>query len=96
MVKDLLKTMKALAGKRLERSLIDIRKYDTDYEKAMGRAMELGERYEATELNPEDKKTIDALLDAMDEVEITQANLAYLVGLADGLLILDRLELFQL
>lgn len=96
MVKDLLKTMKALAGKRLELSLIDIRKYDTDYEKAMGRAMELGERYEATERNPEDKKTIDALLDAMDEVEITQANLAYLVGLADGLLILDRLELFQL
>lgn len=40
MVKDLLKTMKALAGKRLELSLIDIRKYDSDFEKAMGKAVE--------------------------------------------------------
>lgn len=96
MVKDLLKTMKALAGKRLELSLIDIRKYDSDFEKAMGKAVELRDQYEAMELNPEDKETIDALLDSLDDVDMAQVNLAYVAGLADCLLILDRLELFQL
>lgn len=96
MVKDLLKTMKALAGKRLELSLIDIRKYDSDFEKAMGKAVELRDQYEAMELNPEDKETIDALLDSLDDVDMAQVNIAYVAGLADCLLILDRLELFQL
>lgn len=96
MIKDILKTLKALASKRRELSLIEVRKYDSDYEQAMGKAVELRDKYEEMELKPEDKEIIEALLDSLDEVEIAQVNLAYLAGLADCLLILDRLELFQL
>lgn len=76
--------------------MIEIRKYDSEYEQAMGKAMELKDRYEDIELRPEDKETIDSLLDALDEVEVTQVNLAYLAGLSDCLLILDRLQIMQL
>lgn len=96
MIKDILKTLKALASKRRELSLIEVRKYDSDYEQAMGKAVELRDKYEEMELKPEDKEIIEALLDSLDEVEIAQVNLTYLAGLADCLLILDRLELFQL
>lgn len=96
MIKDILKTLKALASKRRELSLIEVRKYDSDYEQAMGKVVELRDKYEEMELKPEDKEIIEALLDSLDEVEIAQVNLAYLAGLADCLLILDRLELFQL
>lgn len=96
MIKDFLRTLKALASKRRELSLIDIGKYDPDYEEAMGRVVELRGRYEEMGLRPEDRKTIDSMLDGLDDVEETQVDLAYLAGLADCLLILDRLELFQL
>lgn len=96
MIKDILKTLKALASKRRELSLIEVRKYDSDYEQAMGKAVELRDKYEEMGLKPEDKEIIEALLDSLDEVEIAQVNLDYLAGLADCLLILDRLELFQL
>ncbi len=58
--------------------------------------MELRDQYESMALKPEDKETIDSLLDSLDEVEVTQVNLAYVAGLADCLLILERLDLFQL
>ena len=96
MIKDILKTLKALASKRREPSLIEVRKYDSDYEQAMGKTVELRDKYEEMGLKPEDKEIIEALLDSLDEVEIAQVNLTYLAGLADCLLILDRLELFQL
>ena len=96
MVKDLLNTLKALAGKRREIPLIEVRKYVSDYEEAMDKAVELRNRYETMELRPEDKGTIDSLLYTLDEVEVTQVNLAYVAGLADCLLILERLDLFQL
>lgn len=84
MAKDLLKTMKILTSKRQKLSLIEVRKYDSDHEKAMDVVVDLQNQYETIE-------TIDDLLDALDEVEITPANLAYVAGLADCLLILDRL-----
>ena len=62
----------------------------------MDTAGELRHRYETMALRPEDKGTIDSLLDTLDEVEVTQVNLAYVAGLADCLLILERLDLFQL
>ena len=96
MVKDLLRPLKALAGKRRELSLIDMGKHDPDYDEAMSRVVELSDRYEGMELRPEDRETINSMLDGLDDVEEAQVNLAYLAGLADCLLILDRLELFQL
>lgn len=96
MMKELIDTLKKLANKRRETSLIEIREYDSEYEQAMDKAVELRDRYESMELNTAEKKTIDALLDALDEVEAAQVNLAYLAGLADCLLILDKLQLIQL
>ena len=48
------------------------------------------------ELRVEDRKTIDSMLDGLDDVEEAQVDLTDLAGLADCLLILNRLELFQL
>lgn len=93
---ELMETLKKFAGKRREISLIEIRKYDNDYEEAMDRTVNLRDQYEAMHLKPEEKQTIDALLDALDDVEVTQVDLSYLAGLADCLLILDRLQLIQL
>lgn len=96
MIKDLLKTLKALSWSRWEKSLVDMRKFDPEYEQAMDKVVELGKRYEDMELRPEDKAGIDSMLSALEDVQEAEVNLAYLVGMADCLLILDRLELFQL
>ncbi len=96
MVKDLLKTLKALSWSRWEKSLVDIRKFDREYEHAMDKVAEYEQRYEEMELRPEDKAAIDGLLNALDDVGECEVNLAYLVGMSDCLLILDRLQLFQL
>ena len=95
-MKELMHTLKRLVSKRREISLIEIRKYDNEYEAAMDRAVNLRDQYEAMHLKAEEKQTIDALLDALDEVEAAQVDLSYLAGLADCLLILDRLELIEL
>lgn len=96
MVKELMRTLKALANKRREISVLDIGNYDSEYENAMKRMVELGKKKETLSLPQEARETIDELLDAFDVAEAEQVNLAYLAGMADCLIILDRLELFQL
>ena len=81
---------------RWEKALVDIRKIDPEYEQAMDRVVEYEQRYEEMELHPEDKAAIDGLLKALDDVEECEVNLAYLVGMADCLLILDTLDLIEL
>ena len=76
--------------------MIDIRKFDPEYEEAMDRVIALEQRRENMELSPENKEIIDSLRDAMDDVEESEVNLAYLAGVADCLLILDTLELIEL
>ncbi len=76
--------------------MIDIRKFDPEYEEAMDRVIALEQRRENMELSPENKEIIDSLRDAMDDVEESEVNLAYLVGVADCLLILDTLDLIEL
>lgn len=92
---EMIAILKNLASKRREISLIEIRKYDPEYEQAMDKVVKLRDQYEAMDLKPADRKTIDSLLDSLDDVEAAQVDLAYLAGLADCMLILDRLELFQ-
>ena len=46
MVKDLLKTLKALSWMRWEKALVDIRKIDPEYERAMDRVVDYEQRYE--------------------------------------------------
>ena len=88
--------LKKLAWMRWEKALVDIRKIDPEYEQAMDRVVEYEQRYEEMELHPEDKAAIDGLLKALDDVEECEVNLAYLVGMADCLLILDTLDLIEL
>lgn len=76
--------------------MIDIRKFDPEYEEAMDRVIALEQRRENMELSPENKEIIDSLRDAMDDVEESEVNLAYLAGVADCLLILDTLDLIEL
>ncbi len=76
--------------------MIDIRKFDPEYEEAMDRVIALEQRRENMELSPENKEIIDSLRDAMDDVEESEVNLAYLVGVSDCLLILDTLDLIEL
>ena len=76
--------------------MIDIRKFDPEYEEAMDRVIALEQRRENMELSPENKEIIDSLRDAMADVEESEVNLAYLAGVADCLLILGTLELIEL
>jgi len=90
-LKDLFRTLKALAVRHREISLIDIGKYDQDYEDAMNQVIELDRERESLALEPEAAETIGKLLEAFGTAEAEQVNLAYLAGMADCLLILDRL-----
>ncbi len=96
MTKNLLKILKSLANKRRSLSLVDFEKYDSEYEEAMDKVVELNKQKEELELAPEAAEAIDELLEAFDVAEAEQVNLAYLAGMADCLLILDRLKLFEL
>ncbi len=95
-MEELFKTLKRLSWRRWEKSMIDIRKFDPEYEEAMDRVIALEQRRENMELSPENKEIIDSLRDAMDDVEESEVNLAYLAGVADCLLILDTLDLIEL
>lgn len=95
-MKELMKTLKAMVNKRREISMIDIGSYDSDYNNAMERVIELEKKKGGLKLSLEARETIDQLLEAFDAAEVEQVNLAYLAGMADCLIVLDRLELFQL
>ena len=94
-IKELLETLKSLASKRRELSLISIRKFDSEYEQAIDRSVDLRDQHEDKALKPKDKETIGSLLDALDDAEECEVNLAYLAGLTDCLLILNRLNYFN-
>ena len=96
LMKKLVKTLKKLSWNRWEKSLVDIKKVDPEYEQAMDKVVEFEKRYADMALSEEDRADIDGFLDALDDVGNCEINLAYLVGMADCLLILDRLDLFQL
>ena len=93
-MKEMIYILKKLANKRREVSFINIRKFDPDYEELMDRIVELNAQKEELDLPPKAYETIKNLLDALEDEEIEQVNLSYLAGIADCLLILERLELF--
>ncbi|MCI8836995.1 MAG: hypothetical protein HFG74_02920, partial [Hungatella sp.] len=66
-MEELFKTLKRLSWRRWEKSMIDIRKFDPEYEEAMDRVIALEQRRENMELSPENKEIIDSLRDAMDD-----------------------------
>lgn len=90
-----LKTLKRLANKRMELSVLSIREYDEDYSKAMNRVQKLEEQYELMRLEEKERKVVEELLSAMDDVEIEQSNISYLAGFLDGIMILGVLDLLR-
>ena len=92
MIKDLLKTMKALSWSWWEKSLVDLQKFDPEYEQAMERVVEFEKRYEDMALSGENRTDIDGFLNALEDVQEAEVNLAHLVGMADCLLILENLK----
>lgn len=90
-----LKTLKRLANKRMELSVLSIREYDEDYSNAMNRVQKLEEQYELMRLEEKERKVVEELLSAMDDVEIEQSNISYLAGFLDGIMILGVLDLLR-
>ena len=90
MIKDLLK--KALSWSWWEKYLVYLQKFDPEYEQAMERVVEFEKRYEDMALSGEDRTDIDGFLNALEDVQEAEVNLAYLVGMADCLLILENLK----
>lgn len=95
-MKKLVKTLKKLSWSRWEKSLVNIHKFDPEYEQAMDKVVEFEKRYDGMALSEEDRVDIDGFLNALEDAQEAEVNLAYLVGMADCLLFLDTLELFQL
>jgi hypothetical protein len=95
MLERLLPILKELASKRMEISVLNIRKYDKEYSEAVDKVVELEDKCELINLKPEEKDLFVRLRKAMDEADIQQSNLSYLAGFADGVLILKALDLLK-
>lgn len=91
----ILPTFKEEAYKRIEASLLDFEKEDLVYKNVMDNVAELRNKYEQLELQLEHKEIIESLLCGLDELELEQSKIAYLIGVTDGMLLLDKLDLLK-
>lgn len=96
MNEDIMSTLKVLADKRMEMSLIRIRESDETYKKVINQVMELEKKYESLKLESETQEIVDKLLTARDEANMEQSSMAYLAGLEDCVLILRSIGMLQL
>ena len=96
MDKNILPTLKLLASKRMEMSIIRVREKDLEHEKKMMQVIGLEQEYESIDLEPEIKELVNNLLAARDEANTEQSVIAYLAGLQDCIIILRTLGLLQL
>ena len=96
MDKNILPTLKLLASKRMEMSIIRVREKDLEHEKKMMQVIGLEQEYESIDLEPGIKELVNNLLAARDEANTEQSVIAYLAGMEDCALILKKLGLLQL
>lgn len=87
--------LKHIASKRMELSLIQMGKNDSQYKNAKASVIESGKKYESLEMPTENRELIDHLLQDIDVAEMEEARLIYLAGFRDCILILSKLELFD-
>lgn len=87
--------LKHIAGKRMELSLIQMGKNDSQYKNAKASVIESGKKYESLEMPTKNRELIDHLLQDIDVAEMEEARLIYLAGFKDCILILSKLELFD-
>ena len=76
MDKNILPTLKLLASKRMEMSIIRVREKDLEHEKKMMQVIGLEQEYESIDLEPEIKELVNNLLAARDEANTEQSVIA--------------------
>ena len=91
----LISALRPLVIKRMEMSVLKAEAYNEDYKKAVDKVIALEKQCEAAGLNPEQTEALKNLRNALDEEEIEQSVISYLDGFADGVMILDALELLK-
>ena len=96
MGENIMDTLKVLANKRMEMSLLRVRERDLVYKKKLDQVMQLEKEYEMFALDKEGRKLIDKLLETIDEANIEQASIAYLAGLEDCFLMLKSIGMLQI
>lgn len=96
MGENIMDTLKVLANKRMEMSLLRVRERDLVYKKKLDQVMQLEKEYEMFALDKEGRKLIDKLLETIDEANIEQASIAYLAGLEDCILMLKSIGMLQI
>ena len=96
MGENIMDTLKVLANKRMEMSLLRVRERDLVYKKTLDQVMQLEKEYEMFALDKEGRKLIDKLLETIDEANIEQASIAYLAGLEDCILMLKSIGMLQI
>lgn len=95
MMKETLEVLKKFINKRSELSLSDLGKYDPDYNANMKNVIKSSEAYESLDLDEKSREIVDKLLSDRDGVEMDQANLAYLAGFRDCILVISYLKLID-
>lgn len=95
MNEEFMNILKHIAGKRMELSLIQMGKNDSQYKNAKASVIESGKKYESLEMPTKNRELIDHLLQDIDVAEMEEARLIYLAGFKDCILILSKLELFD-
>lgn len=88
--------LKALADKRMEMSLTQVRNNDPNYLNEVAKVIEVERKYESLELPSESRDLINQLLSLRDSINMEQNSLAYLSGLQDCVLILRELGMLEL
>ena len=96
MEKVLIEELKALARRRMEKTLHRISSKDQGYNEVMEEVILLEKQYETLNLEPDTRGIIDKLMEGRDAVELETVSLAYLAGIEDGILILKELDLIEM
>lgn len=92
---DLMSTLKVLAKKRMEISILNVENYDPEYKDLITKVADWRDKYESLDLDQEQKHIIDELLDALDNEEECQSYISYLAGMMDMVMLLDELSLIR-
>ena len=91
-MEQLISAIKLLASQRTQ----NLSRLDSGYDRAMNTVVTLRDQYEDLPLKEEHRRTIDSLIDALDDAEAEQVSMAYLAGMMDCILVMNTLQVFKL
>lgn len=93
---ELMGTLKALADKRMEISLLKMQSEDPDRREEKRRLITMETKYESMDLEKDIRDFIDTLLSTRDSINMENVSLAYLAGMKDCVMILRELGMLEL